>query len=99
MDARHALGALGLQRGAAAMKRLSIALIVALAGLSLFLLASVSANLDLLGGLFPELLVVNGFAAAVLVGVVIVQLLRLWREYRARAFGSRLKYRLMLMFA
>lgn len=81
------------------MKRLSIVLIVALAGLSLFLLASVSANLDLLGGLFPELLVVNGFAAAVLVGVVIVQLLRLWREYRARAFGARLKYRLMLMFA
>src|SRR5690606_16478130 len=64
-----------------------------------FLLASVSANLDLLGGLFPELLFVNGVAAAVLVGVVSVQLVRLWREYRERVFGARLKYRLMLMFA
>ena len=81
------------------MKRLSVILIVVLAGLSLFLLASVSANLDLLGGLFPELLFVNGVAAAVLVGVVSVQLVRLWREYRERVFGARLKYRLMLMFA
>ena len=81
------------------MKRIGIVLVVALVGLSLFLLASVSANLDLLGGLFPQLLAINGVAAAVLAVVVLVQLVRLWREYRARAFGARMKYRLTLMFA
>jgi nitrogen fixation/metabolism regulation signal transduction histidine kinase len=81
------------------MKRLGIILIVTLAAISLFLLTSVSANLDLLGGLFPQLLAVNGAAAVILASVVLVQLVRLWREYRARSFGSRIKYRLMLMFA
>ena len=81
------------------MKRLGIIIISAIAAGSLFLLASVSANLDRLGGLFPQLLVINAVAAVVLASVVMVQLVRLWREYRARSFGSRIKYRLMLMFA
>lgn len=81
------------------MKRAGIALILVLAAISLFLLTSVSANLDLLGGLFPQLLAINGVAAVILASVVLVQLVRLWREYRARSFGSRIKYRLMLMFA
>ncbi|MDX5363452.1 MAG: HAMP domain-containing protein [Pseudazoarcus pumilus] len=81
------------------MKRAGIALILALAAVSLFLLTSVSANLDLLGGLFPQLLAINGVAAVILASVVLVQLVRLWREYRVRSFGSRIKYRLMLMFA
>ena len=37
--------------------------------------------------------------AAILLGLVLWQLRQLWREHRARAFGSRLKLRLMLMFA
>jgi nitrogen fixation/metabolism regulation signal transduction histidine kinase len=81
------------------MKTFVLVLIAIMAGLSLFLLATVSADTDLFAGAFPYLLGLNGAAAVALVAVVAVQLRRLWREYRTRAFGSRLKYRLMLMFA
>ena len=81
------------------MKRLAIGLVAVVAGLSLFLLASLSANTDLFTGAYPYLLGLNGVAAVALAATVGLQLRRLWREYRDRSFGSRLKYRLMLMFA
>ncbi|MGL1833667.1 ATP-binding protein [Rhodocyclaceae bacterium SMB388] len=81
------------------MKRISIVVIAALAGISLFLLASASANTDLFSGAYPFLLALNGAVAVVLAGLVGIQLRDLWREYRTRQFGSRLKYRLLLMFA
>ena len=81
------------------MKRIILLVTAALAGISLFLLASASANTDLLAGAYPYLIALNGAVAVTLAGVVAVQLRRLWREYRGRQFGSRLKYRLMLMFA
>ena len=70
-----------------------------LAGILLFLLTSASANTALFAGQYRLLL---GFAAAVaaaLLGLVLWQLRRLWREHRNGIFGSRLKLRLMLMFA
>lgn len=81
------------------MKRISIVIIAAVTGISLFLLASASANTDLFTGAYPYLLALNGAVAVALAALVGIQLRRLWREYRAHQFGSRLKYRLMLMFA
>ncbi len=81
------------------MKRIILVVAAALAGILLFLLTSASANTDLFASTYPYLLALNGAVAVALGGLVGIQLRRLWREYRASQFGSRLKYRLMLMFA
>jgi nitrogen fixation/metabolism regulation signal transduction histidine kinase len=81
------------------MKRLALIVAAALVGISLFLLTSASANSDLFAGGYPYLLALNGILVVALAGLVFVQLRTLWREYRARQFGSRIKYRLLLMFA
>jgi len=81
------------------MRHAALIVAAAIAGISLFLLASASANTDLFAGAYPYLLGLNGMVAVALAGLVGVQLRSLWREYKARQFGSRLKYRLMLMFA
>ncbi|NTV10581.1 MAG: HAMP domain-containing protein, partial [Zoogloea sp.] len=71
----------------------------AFAGILLFLLASASANTTLFARNYPLLLALNGIVALVLAGLVGVQLRGLWKEHRARQFGSRLTVRLMTMFA
>jgi two-component system, NtrC family, nitrogen regulation sensor histidine kinase NtrY len=81
------------------MKRIAVIVTAALAAISLFLLASASSNTELFVTSFPYLLALNGFVTVGLAGLVFVQLRSLWREYKARQFGSRLKYRLLLMFA
>ena len=81
------------------MKRVSVVVIAAVVAISVFLLASASANTDLFAEAYPFLLALNGGLAVALAALVGVQLRSLWREYRERKFGSRLKYRLMLMFA
>lgn len=80
------------------MKRVTLIVVAALVGISLFLLTSASANTDLFAGAYPYLLALNGAVAVGLIALVAVQLRGLWREYRAGQFGSRLKFRLMLMF-
>ncbi|WP_018992856.1 sensor histidine kinase [Aromatoleum toluclasticum] len=81
------------------MKRALLVVVAAIAGISLFLLASATSNTDLFAASYPYLLAINGAIVVALLGLVAFQLRRLWREYRTRQFGSRLKYRLMLMFA
>ncbi|HRQ56659.1 MAG TPA: ATP-binding protein [Azoarcus taiwanensis] len=81
------------------MRRVVVIVAAALAAISLFLLASASANTDLFAGAYPFLLALNGAVGVALAALVAVQLRKLWREYRTRQFGSRLKYRLLLMFA
>lgn len=81
------------------MKRVALVVIAAIAGISLYLLTSASANSDLFAGNYPYLLALNGVVAVALAGLVAFQLRSLWREYRSRQFGSRLKFRMMLMFA
>ncbi|HEY6896250.1 MAG TPA: HAMP domain-containing protein, partial [Rhodocyclaceae bacterium] len=63
----------------------------------MFLLVSATANTDLFARYYPVLVAVNGGLALALVALVGVQLVRLRREYRARQFGSRLKWRLLWM--
>jgi len=65
----------------------------------LFLLASASANTALFVNSYPLLLGLNGVVVLALLVLVVVQLRTMWREYRQRVFGSRLKSRLMLMLA
>ena len=81
------------------MKRAILAVVAGIAAISLFLLASASANTDLFAASYPYLLAFNGVIVVTLFGLVSYQLSGLWREYRVRQFGSRLKYRLLLMFA
>ncbi len=64
----------------------------------LFLLASASANTALFASHYPWLLGLNAVVALSLLALIVWQVRDLWREHRAKVFGSRLKLRLMLMF-
>ncbi|MDR3213248.1 MAG: HAMP domain-containing protein [Azoarcus sp.] len=81
------------------MKNVAVAIVAVLVAVSLYLLASASANTDLFSSSYPYLLAVNGVFAVALTATVVYQLIRLRREYRARRFGSRLKFRMVTMFA
>jgi len=79
--------------------RLLILLGAALAGVLLFLLATASGNTTVFAEHYPLLLGLNAALAALLALLVAWQIRMLWRRYRARAFGSRLTVRLLLLFA
>jgi len=81
------------------MKQIAIVVAAALAGLSLFLLASATANSDVFADTYPYLLAINGFIVVSLLGVVVYQMRALISDLRAKKFGSRLKYRLLIFFA
>jgi nitrogen fixation/metabolism regulation signal transduction histidine kinase len=87
------------RRGGVAMKNFAVALVALLVAVSLYLLASASANTDLFSHSYPYLITINGVFVVALAATVVYQLIRLRREYRARRFGSRLKLRLLMMFA
>jgi nitrogen fixation/metabolism regulation signal transduction histidine kinase len=70
-----------------------------LAAISLFLLATASANTELFARRYDLLLVLNGALVVLLMLLVGVQLFRLWRNLKAGVFGSRLALRLVLLFA
>ncbi len=71
----------------------------ALAAILLGLLTIASANTEFLSRYFPQLLGLNVATAVALLLLVGYQMVGLWREYKARSFGSRLKLRLMVAFA
>jgi nitrogen fixation/metabolism regulation signal transduction histidine kinase len=73
--------------------------VAALGAILLFLLTSASANTALFARSYPWLLGLNGIVALVMLARVGWQLRGLRREYRDKLFGSRLKFRLMLMFS
>lgn len=79
------------------MKRLLV-VILSLGTILLFLLASASSNSSLFAHNYPLLLGLNITLAIALAGLVGLQLRTLWREYRQRQFGSRLKLKLIGMF-
>ncbi|QID19647.1 HAMP domain-containing protein [Nitrogeniibacter mangrovi] len=81
------------------MKQIAIIVAAAVAGLSLFLLASATGNSELLSGSYPILLAINGFFVVALLGLVAYQLRSLFADLRAKKFGARLKYRLLVFFA
>lgn len=71
----------------------------AVVSILLFLLASASENSAFFDRHYPELLVLNALIAVALLGLVVLLLVRLYRGYKKREFGSRLMARLVLLFA
>ena len=74
-----------------------LAVVTGLGGMLVFLLATASADTAFLSGHTLLLIGTNALAALVLLGLVALQLRKLWHEYRAGIFGVRLKSRLLLM--
>ncbi len=77
--------------------KILLAVFAALGGMLVFLLATASADDSFLAGYMTVLLAMNTLAALVLLGLVVAQVRRLFREYRAGVFGARLKARLLAM--
>jgi len=77
--------------------KILLAVFAALGGMLVFLLATASADDSFLAGYMTVLLAMNALAALVLLGLVVAQVRRLFREYRAGVFGARLKARLLAM--
>ncbi len=69
------------------------------AAILLFLLTSATANTTLFAQSYPLLIGLNLAIALALIVLVVVQLRGLWSEYREHRFGSRLKLRLLALFA
>jgi nitrogen fixation/metabolism regulation signal transduction histidine kinase len=67
--------------------------------ISLFLLATATANTQLFAGSYDVLLVLNGTMVVLLMALVGYQLWRLRRRFKQGVFGSRLAARLVLLFA
>ncbi|MHB1427430.1 MAG: sensor histidine kinase [Rhodocyclaceae bacterium] len=78
---------------------IALAIAAALGGMLVILLASASADTALFARHTPLLIGMNALAALVLLGLVVTQLRRLWRDWRKGVFGARLKSRLLLMLA
>ncbi|WP_126447118.1 sensor histidine kinase [Sulfuricystis multivorans] len=78
---------------------IALTLAAALGGMLVILLTSASADTALFARHTPLLIVFNALAALLLLGLVITQLRRLWRDRRQGVFGARLKTRLMMMLA
>jgi nitrogen fixation/metabolism regulation signal transduction histidine kinase len=79
--------------------RIFLALFAILCVVLLLLLAIASANTELFANHYPLLIGINVAATVALLIPIGIQLRRLKREYRQRLFGSRLKYRLVVMLA
>jgi nitrogen fixation/metabolism regulation signal transduction histidine kinase len=71
----------------------------ALSGVLLYLLATATANTERFAQQYSLLVKLNAALAAVMLMAVAYLLLRLWRRYRAKQFGTVLMARLTLMFA
>jgi len=71
----------------------------ALVGILLFLLASASENSEAFDRYYNWLLGLNALTAVTLLGLVVVLLGRLVKQYRRGEFGSKLMSRLVLLFA
>src|SRR5258708_15866136 len=71
----------------------------ALGGILLCLLAAATADSPLFAEHYPRLLGLNAAIALSLLGLVVYQLAILARQRRAKAFGSLLTFRVLVMFA
>jgi nitrogen fixation/metabolism regulation signal transduction histidine kinase len=84
---------------APAWLRYVLVLFMALAAVTLFLLATATANTTLFAERYPTLLGLNGAVALALATLVGYQLYILRRKLRSRVFGSKLTLRLVILFA
>ena len=65
---------------------------------SLLMMSAAAQNSATFGRMYSALLVVNILGIALLLGLILVNLYQLYRQYRARVMGSRLTLRLLAMF-
>jgi PAS domain S-box-containing protein len=79
--------------------RYVLVLLMGVAAVALFLLATAAANTTLFAEQYPLLLSLNGAIALVLAALVGYQLYMLRRKLRSRVFGSKLTLRLVALFA
>src|SRR5437763_14573354 len=79
--------------------RWMVLVLACLGAISLFLLATASANTALFAQRYDQLLIVNGALVVLLMLLVGYQLLRLRQNLRGGVFGSRLALRLVLLFS
>ncbi|MGH8642901.1 MAG: histidine kinase, partial [Burkholderiales bacterium] len=79
--------------------RYVLILCLSLGAITLFLLATASANTALFAEQFPLLVALNGAVAVILTGLVAYQLTLLRRKRNAGEFGSKLTTRLVVLFA
>jgi nitrogen fixation/metabolism regulation signal transduction histidine kinase len=84
---------------APAWLRYVLVLLMTLAAVTLFLLATAAANTELFAERYPVLLALNGGIALALAALVGYQLYMLRRKLRMRVFGSKLTLRLVVLFA
>ncbi|HUP95631.1 MAG TPA: ATP-binding protein [Burkholderiales bacterium] len=84
---------------APAWLRYVLVLFMALAAVTLFLLATAAANTALFAERYPVLLALNGAIALALAALVGYQLYILRQKLRLRVFGSKLTLRLVVLFA
>jgi len=84
---------------ASAVVRYLLILSVGLAAIALFLLATASSNPALFAEFYSLLLYLNGGVALTLTALVVYQLVRLRGKLKARVFGARLTFRLVLLFS
>lgn len=75
----------------------AMAILFAVLVASLYLLATTAVRLDRFGRYYHWLLLVNGFALALLAGLIFVNGWRLLKEFRGRVAGSRLTLRMVIM--
>ncbi len=79
--------------------RWALLVLACLSAISLFLLATATANTELFARRYDLLLMINGALVVLLMLLVGYQLSRLLSNLRAGVFGSRLTVRLVLLFA
>lgn len=79
--------------------RYALVILAGLGGVLLFVLASASNNTEFFEAHFPLLITLNGLIATGLFLVLMLLVLRLYRRYRAKVFGSRLMLRMSVAFA
>lgn len=80
-------------------RRLAIVLLVGLSAVSLFLLATASANATLFAAHYRTLLWMNGTIAILLAVLAVRQLVMLRRRLKAGVFGAKLTLRLVLLLS
>ena len=80
-------------------RRHAIVMLVGLSAVSLFLLATASANTALFAQHYQGLLMLNGAIAALLAALVIHQIVMLRRRLKAGVFGAKLTLRLVLLLS
>lgn len=75
-----------------------LAALSALLAIALFMMSAAAQNSALFGRMYSALLVINVAGVSLLLALIGVNLYHLYRQYRARAMGSRLTLRLLGMF-